>query len=72
MNKVTLQVILYLDGDPDKGYVQKLAENVANSLEHTAATVGLSPDDGTYIERFEVDSLSDPVFKVNTVTVDHH
>lgn len=71
MNKITLQVTLTLDGDPDKNYVQQLAEKVAFALEHEANEVGLSPDDGPCIEEISVNSVSDPNgghFKIAPVT----
>ena len=64
MNKqtVTLSVELTLDGKPDKEYVQLLAENVANALQHVADEVGLSPSDSdTSITEIVVNSLPNPI-----------
>jgi len=54
MSTLKLNIELKLDGDPDRDYVQRIVENIADALKRQADQAGLSPDDGPCIESVRV------------------
>lgn len=62
---VTLTFSEKVSSDDD---IKKIAENIANSLEHTADTAGISPDDADYYTtKIEVTPQFLPEAKVSVI-----